>query len=379
MRVPLIAPWFGVLLCASTAAQTAPRLDPVGTFRRPKLSADADTNSWEAYFDLGVKVLRESPRKAEAAFVWSTRLDPTRAEPLFARWVAFWRRFPGWFEDYVAERPWVVNSPNIIQVDSLYWRAVQRNPFVPRHLAILLYEQLPGRWGRDPLTSGVIAYSAERYDEAKQNFIRLLQDDSVKNYRVRFNLALCQTATRQFDSAATQIRALIGEMRQRSESKLVYFYDSRELLLYSLGLLHRVMGANDDARRDLGESLTENLGFYPAHAELGELALAANDRTQAVAEFAQAAELGPDDGVMHLRYGQSLQMVGQLDQAEAELRRAIELEPFYAPGYFSLALVLESRANRPEAVDAYRTFLSLADHGDTQIDLARRRVAALSP
>src|SRR5262245_51509551 len=216
MRAPLIAPWFGVLLCASTAAQTAPRLDPVGTFRRPKLSADADTNSWEAYFDLGVKVLRESPRKAEAAFVWSTRLDPTRAEPLFARWVAFWRRFPGWFEDYVAERPWVVNSPNIIQVDSLYWRAVQRNPFVPRHLAILLYEQLPGRWGRDPLTSGVIAYSAERYDEAKQNFIRLLQDDSVKNYRVRFNLALCQTATRQFDSAATQIRALIGEMRQRS-------------------------------------------------------------------------------------------------------------------------------------------------------------------
>src|SRR5262249_29849704 len=157
------------------------------------------------------------------------------------------------------------------------------------------------RWGRDPLTSGVIAYSAERYDEAKQNFIRLLQDDSVKNYRVRFNLALCQTATRQFDSAATQIRALIEEMRQRSESKLVYFYDSRELLLYSLGLLHRVMGANDDARRDLGESLTENLGFYPAHAELGELALAANDRTQAVAEFAQAAELGPDDGVMHLR------------------------------------------------------------------------------
>ena len=373
----------GLLVCfllqSAAYAQRPPRLDPTESFRRPKLAADADTNSWEAYFDFGVKQLRQSPRKAEAAFVWSSRLNPTRAEPLFGRWVAFWRRNPGWFEDYVAEKPWVIDSPQILQVDSLYWRALLRNPFVPRHLAVLLYEQLPGRWGVDPFTIGVLAYSAGRYDEATQNFNRMLRDDSVKNYRVRFYLALCHTATRQFDSAATQIRALLGEMHRRSEAHLAYFYDSRELLQYSLGMLHRALGANAQASEDMGQSLTENLAFYPAHAELGELALGADNKNQAVAEYAQATELGPDDGVMHYRYGQVLQQVGRLNEAEVELRHAVELEPYYAPAYFALALVLESLGQRPGAVEQYRMFLALADQGDTQIDLARRRIAALSP
>jgi Tfp pilus assembly protein PilF len=62
-----------------------------------------------------------------------------------------------------------------------------------------------------------------------------------------------------------------------------------------------------------------------------------------------------------------------------ELRHAIELEPYSAPAYFALALVLESLGQRPGAVEQYRIFLALADQGDTQIDLARRRIAALSP
>src|SRR5439155_1125459 len=84
----------------------------------------------------------------ERAFYWASRLDPTRAEPLYARWVAYWMRLPGWFEEYVEERPRVLESPNVAQVDSLYQQALFRNPLTPRTLHILLYDQLPGRGAR---------------------------------------------------------------------------------------------------------------------------------------------------------------------------------------------------------------------------------------
>lgn len=51
---------------------------------RPNLSIAGDLKHWESYFDHGVKVLRATPREAEMAFAWATRLDPTRAEPSFA-------------------------------------------------------------------------------------------------------------------------------------------------------------------------------------------------------------------------------------------------------------------------------------------------------
>jgi len=365
------------LMSPLLAAQKPPQLEDAAGVQRPNLAAHADTNSWEAYFDYGVAHLRDSPRLAEAAFVWAAKIDPTRAEPLFGRWVAYWRRFPGWFEDYLKDVPAVVESPRIVQVDSLFWRALLRNPFVPRHLAVLLYEQLPGTWGHDRYTTGLLAYSAGRYDQAVANFGGLLRSDSVKHYQVRFDLALCYTATRRFDSAAVQVAALLAEMRRRSEARLTYFYESRELYQYSLGLLHRALGAIPTARADLGEALVQNLGFYPAHAELGEVALAEGDKPQAVAEYAQAADLGANDGVMHYRYALALHGVGRIADAEVELQRAVTLEPFYAAPYFVLAQVLESRGNIDGAVKSYRQYLERTERGDPQIEMTRARIAAL--
>ena len=236
----------------------------------------------------------------------------------------------------------------------------------------------PVNWGHDRYTTGLLAYSAGRYDQAEMNFGALLRSDSVKHYRVRFDLALCYTATRHFDSAAVQITALLAEMRRRSEGKLVYFYESRELYQYSLGLLHRALGAIPTAREHLGEALVQNLGFYPAHAELGEVALAEGDKPRAAAEYAQAAELGRDDGVMHYRYALTLQTLGRLDEAEGELQRAVELEPYYAAPYFALALVLESRGDPAGAVKSYQQFLERTVRDDPQIEMARARIAALN-
>src|SRR5262245_63981256 len=61
--------------------------------KRPSVPRGADPNDWEAYYDLGIELLQnDRGGPAEAAFLWASRLRPDRAEPLYARWIAFWVR-----------------------------------------------------------------------------------------------------------------------------------------------------------------------------------------------------------------------------------------------------------------------------------------------
>src|SRR5574341_2008913 len=96
---------------AGLLASAAPPGDAQETFPRPRLRSGADTNDWEVYFDRGVEGLRgRSARHAEPALYWASRLDPTRAEPLFARWVAFWLRDPGRYLRYLQDDPEVLEA-----------------------------------------------------------------------------------------------------------------------------------------------------------------------------------------------------------------------------------------------------------------------------
>jgi hypothetical protein len=85
MRKPLIRIAVVVATAVSSTLAHAQR-EPA----RPELPRGADANDWEAYFDLGERHFWYRPAQAAAAFYWASRLDPTRAEPLFARWAAFY-------------------------------------------------------------------------------------------------------------------------------------------------------------------------------------------------------------------------------------------------------------------------------------------------
>ncbi|MGH8569398.1 MAG: hypothetical protein ACREXU_15675 [Gammaproteobacteria bacterium] len=369
-----------LLLLAPLASAQRPPAD-AATFARPVLPAGADTNSWSVYYNYGVAQLRDSPDEAEAGFVWASRIDPTRAEPLYGRWVTFWRRNMGLFKKYRKHDRRVLESPLILQVDSFYVRAQLLNPFTPRDLDLILEERLAwGKpWAHDLYTQGFVNYAAGHYAKAAYFFDRLLLQDSVANYDVRHYLALCYIATHNYEDAANQVMALLAELRRRSASETHYVYESQEALLYGLGVLHLLLGDSASARTDLSQALTENLAYYPAHAQLGDMALASGDSAAAVLEYAPAVELAADDGVMHYRYARMLSTVGRLPEAEAELRRAIALEPYFAPSYLALALVLETRGNPVQAVEHYRAYLERTYRRDPRIEMARERLAALSP
>jgi tetratricopeptide (TPR) repeat protein len=376
-RWAILLAGFGTV--APLAAQRPPRLDDLSGQRRPRLAAQADTNDWEAYFDYAVEYLRTQPGRARLGFFWAERLNPIRAEPLYGRWVAYWMGRSGWWEAYVHEEKSVVNAPQVLQVDSLYTRALQRNPFVAQTLGILLYDQLPGRWGSDELTRGRLEYSAGQMQEAASDFAIVIQRDPHRYYLIHYDRALAFTALQWWDSAAVELNEMLNEMQARDTTRIVHTYQSRELLLYGLGLLRLAQGDHPAGRAALEAALLENLSFYPAHVMLGQQALQDRRPAQALQEYAMALELSHGDLWARIQYGQALIRVGKPQDAAAQLDTVVQAEPLFADPYLDLGTA-RAAAGQPEAATtAFEMFLRLAPRNATEnIAYARGRLAALA-
>ena len=363
----------GALLLACLLAPQAVQ-DP----SRPPLPGRADRNDWQAYFDRGADILQRYPNQADSLFYWAHRLDPSRAEPLYARWVAFWLKDIGRFEKYLDDDPRVLESPAVLAVDTLYLRALQRNPFVPRSLLVLLLDQLPGSWDDNPVTRGWLAYSKQRYSLAASYFGQMTRGNKEANLWMHFPRALAFLRLEAYDSASVEMNTLLTKLRTRADTQSSHSYESLEMVNYAIGLLHLVRGHADSARRSFEHALEENLGFFPAHAELGELALGRFNRTVAARDFKQAAELAPDQAWMQERYGVGLLRMGRPLDAVAPLERAIALEPWYAEPYLMLGKAWEGAGDKDAALKAYQQFLERAPRRDTTaVNDAQRRLALL--
>jgi hypothetical protein len=144
----VLLPALAVMLSASGAAG-----------QRPVLPAGADPNDWNAYYDRGVDLLGRDGGAADQMFRWASRVDPTRAEPLYARWVVFHLADSGRFERYLVDDARVLRMPGVMAADSLQMLALTRNPFVHRGLIALAWDQLPGRWGDDAYTRAFLTYA----------------------------------------------------------------------------------------------------------------------------------------------------------------------------------------------------------------------------
>lgn len=345
---------------------------------RPRVGQRGDVNDWTAYFDYGAAVLRATPHLADSAFAWASHLDPSRGEPLLGRWVAFWVANLGRFQEYLAERPSTRNAPDVLRAESLYVRALERNPFVPQNLRIVPYDMLPGRWREDPGTQGWLAYAQGDYQRAADRFARLIARNPDRYVNIRYYRALCFIPQRRYDSAGAEMRVLITTLRRLdSTGASSSYYESKEMIEYGVGMLALVQGDNAGARAAFERALQENLGFVPAHVRLGDLALARRDSAAAAGEYAQAVELAPTDGWIRWRYGAVLSSIGRSADAVAQLRQAIDLEPHYADPYLSLAGALETAGDRAGAIQALEDFLARAPRRATeQIATAQRLLTA---
>jgi Tfp pilus assembly protein PilF len=345
---------------------------------RPRLDAAADSNSWEAYYDRGVEWLnnREHAR-AEAAFYWSSRLNPRRAEPLFARWTVAWARDVQRFARYLGHDPEKPLPPELAQIDSLRYRALLRNPLVFQGLIMAAFQELPGRWREDAWTKAWLAYSTLDFKEALWWFDRALRSDSKRFGEVRYMRATIFVATSELDSAAAELSMLLDTLRRRDEEQLTRVYESKALVLYAVGLLQAGRRNYSAARAAFESSLVEDLSFYPPHIALAHLAVERREPDVALREFEQAAAGGANDVIARYEYGAALVRAGRPADGITELRAAVALEPYYADSYFWLGEALLTQNDSTAAREAFQRYAGHAPATAPSLGTARQRLAGL--
>jgi Tfp pilus assembly protein PilF len=345
---------------------------------RPGLSAAADSNDWEAYYDHGVEWLNNREHgRAEAAFYWSSRLNPRRAEPLFARWAIAWARDVQRFARYLGHDPAKPLPPELAQIDSLRYRALLRNPLVFQGLIMAAYQELPGRWRGDAWTHAWLAYGTLDFNEALASFARALSRDPKRFGEVRYMRATTYVAMGQLDSAAVELGELVDTLRRRDEEQLTRVYESKALVQYAVGLLQAGRRNYSAARAAFESSLVENLSFYPAHIALGQLAVERREPDVALQEFERAAAGGANDPIARYEYGVALIRAGRASEGAAELRAAVALEPYYADPYFWLGEALLAQDDSSAALRAFQSYTARAAARAPQLGTARQRLTVL--
>ncbi|MBD0320834.1 MAG: tetratricopeptide repeat protein [Gemmatimonadetes bacterium] len=337
-----------LLVLAATPVSAQERLP-----ERPALPRGADPNSWESYFDLGMRLVPATPSKAEAAFYWASRLDPSRAEPLYGRWAAFHLKDIGRLERYLADDARVLARNDVLRADSLRWHAYRRNPFVHRGLDLVLLDQLPGRWGDDQATRAWISYGEANFARAAEHFGRI----AGRSPRFAFWAVLANVSGGRYAEATVHLDSLLARTRREETRRLVRPDESKEMYEYALGLLLRAQNKNAEAAAALNRALLENLAFYPAWVQLGDMALKEGRIAEAVEQLQQAAEIAPEDGYLQYRLGEALLQSGKPAEAVSALRRASRLEPYHAAVDLLLGTALDRAGDTSAAKEAYTRYL----------------------
>jgi Tfp pilus assembly protein PilF len=353
--------------------------------KRPKMDAGRDTNSAGAYYYWGLGQLRYNPRGAEDAFYWASRLDPAWADPLYAQRIAFHMSNLERFWKYLRGTKYVLKSADVKRADSLYFRALLRDPFLFRRhdkaLIDRLIEEATGQYGGlisgDPGMRGWFAYSETRFREAVDFYAKAIAKDP-KDYELHAERARCFYHMVQFDSTVAEMNRALEGYRKEDDEDLVILYESKAMYEYSIANAYIQARKLQEAREALGRALAEDLSFYVAHQRMAALALQTGDTSTALSEYELAVQLNNDDAVLHTEYGAVLVHLGKHAEAEPHLLRAIELEPWYARPYAVLGSAYEGLGKNVEAVEQYTKFLARASQNHEMRAMAHARRNALA-
>ena len=348
------------------------------------MAAEADTNDADSYYRLGHEMVHRDPAAAGDAFYWATRLNPNSAHAFYGRYAASLLDDPRFLVRYFAEDKKLADSPRRKRIDSLFMRALMLDPFVYRkyeHLMILQAFREQGAPDRafaiwvhrsPPRIQALVAYCEGRFGDALRLYAAALRKSKQKAWLL-FERAQTFYLVDDDSSALAELTTALEELRKRDDKDLVVAYDSKALLEFSIGRIHERMGDLDAAREAYGRALQEDLAFYPAHVELGMIALQRGDTASALSELAVAIEVQANEPLLRLFYGYLLSTLRRYAEGETQLVRAIELEPEYARSYQLLGQLYEAQQRRAEAIARYEAYLARAPRADApRAEIARR-------
>ena len=382
---------FALLLISAVPLAAQDRDEP----DRPDLPEAADTNSALAYFNWGISKIERDPGDAADAFYWASRLVPSWAAPLYARRIALLLKDPRRLVGYMERKKRVIRSDKIRSIDSLELRARQLDPFIHRTLdwklvrAYLmestmqnlrrqyrndirvedLRDEVEYYVDRQLQTGGGAewrawrAYSNGQLAAALGDYAEALRrsDNKASVYLQRGQIFYL---LQQHDSARVELSHALELTREQDDDDLVFIYESKAMLEYSIGMVLEAAGRADEAREAYSNALMEDMAFYAAHYQMGSMALAAGDTLTGLIEYGLAVEVEPDLPWLRVALGELQLRTGQPADAAANFQRAVELDPYYADSYLMLASAHEELGNMQGAVTCYENFLgrAMSDH-----------------
>lgn len=372
-----------------------------GPPKRPKLQFTTDTNDAAAYYQLGQQMLDRDARLAADAFYWATRLSPASADAFYGLRTArhlsdMWR-----FKRYMEDDHKTIESRDVQQIDSLLARALMLNPFLYRKFDQLMVRSYlhhaissssPGnnrptapevdhwislwlqRGGSE--TRAWVAYGEGRFSDALRGYADAMKG-TKRHARLRTERGRIFFLTGNADSALAELQLALDELRKKDNKELVRLYDSKAVLEHSVAKIHEARGDVAAARAAYGRALEEDLAFYPAHSSLASLAFQAGDTATGMSEMELAVQIKGDDPVLRLVYAYLLLTHKRYADAEAQLTKAIEVEPYFPNLYHVLGQVYEAQANRTAAIAQYEAYLQRAGMNHPMREEATSRLAAL--
>jgi len=374
-----------LLAAALSAALTASLAAPAGAQKngrepqRPRLAAGADTNDAESYHAYAIPRSTPWKKKYDAEY-WAYRLNPLQPAYLYGQWLSLWyKQSPEWRDEFRAGAEFVLKSKETRELDSLFLEAQTRDPFVHLYNTVCYVPEWISQV-RSVVTRAYVYYDVGCYLQAAATFDTALAKHP-KRLGMRLDRARASYWVGHYGNAIKELRIVLDTLRARDQKKLVHAYESKEMIEYMLGAAYARDGQYALAREAYGRALEENLSFYMAHAHLADVARAQGDVATAIQEYELAVQLKGDDAALRHEYGRTLldAQPRRNADAEAQFRKAIELDPYFATSYFNLAVALDNQEKKSEAVEQYNAYLARAPRDAVKLAAwARERVAALT-
>lgn len=406
--MPRVSPSVSWALALAAAAASAPLpLASQNVPKRPQIDPGADTNSAQAYYSFGMRIASNDPRHAADAFYWAAQLNPTWAQPLYARRIALLLAADDPFiTSYLEGDRGIHRSKRGAFIDSLELHARMLDPFLIRDLDeellrryILAVFQMSQRgadrvngsaasefsfyldsyWKTEapPYMRAVLAASERRFPEALRYYRDALSQNKQEAAEIHLARGQIFFLLGNNDSARVEMQLGLDTLRGRDTRDFVYLYESKGVLEHSIGLIDERQGLLDQAREAYARALQEDLSYYPAHLHLSVLAMTDGDTTTALTEMDLAAQIREDDPWVQTAYASLLAQLGHIDEADQHLKRVVALAPFYAAPYYALGRVAEMAKKPADAAQHYHAFLAHAAVQDTRVADARGRLATL--
>ena len=147
-------------------------------------------------------------------------------------------------------------------------------------------------------------------------------------------------------------------------------------ILYYQAIALRLVGLREEAQTQFERIAEENTKFSgDAAVKLAAIYLESGEVDKAASAVRQAREKGVNTPELEVIHGRILVTLGSPSEAEATIRKALQLNPDYPVAYLELGLLLVSRQAVAEGVQALERYLQLV--GDNRADTRAAEIEVL--